>query len=480
MKNKFTFFISLFIAFVLLFQVSFAEIVTVEKAQLVAKNLYFERVNLVKENNVTYESIKFNDAITITRNSMPMYYVFNFVSENGFVVVTAESNAFPILAYSFESNFNVNNMNESVKDAMENYENEIVAIREKNLNADEETTNAWAKYSAITMQKSGNEITTVGPLIKTTWDQDCYYNTLCPTAAGGPCNHAYTGCVATAMAQLMRYWSFPTTGLGSNAYTSIVSHNVNFAAQTYNWSAMPLSGLTSANSAEVAKIMYHAGVSVNMGYSAGGSSASTQQAADELKNHFRYSTTTQYVSKSSYPNAQEWYIKIRSNLIDGKPVMYRGDGSSGGHAFIVDGFQYPQFFHINWGWGGSHDGYFYFTSLNSGNGDFTVAQGAIINCYPSTMAGNTTDIDENNSSNGIKIMPNPNNGHFSLLMNNAKNGNFTVSIMDITSRVILKKTINKEYDVITEEMIVPELTNGFYFVSVEGSQFKSINKFIVK
>jgi hypothetical protein len=456
--------------------VSFAEIVSLEKAKVVAKNLYFERVNLLKD-NVSFESIKFKEAIIVSHNSIPMYYAFNCVSEPGFVIVTAESNAMPVLAYSFENYFNSENMNESVKEAMENYENEILAIREKHLKADAEIMDAWEKYSNANFQKSTTNITTVGPLIKTTWDQTCYYNTLCPTAGGGECGHAYTGCVATAMAQLMKFWSFPTKGLGQNSYSSMGNHNIVFANQTYNWSAMPLT-LTAENN-EVAKIMYHAGVSVNMSYSAGGSSASTQTAAEKLVSNFKYSTTTQYVNKASYSNVN-WHILIRSNLIDGRPVMYRGTGSYGGHSFILDGFQYPEFYHINWGWGGSYNAYFYLNNLNSGNGDFNADQGAVINCYPSSSAGNPTAIEENNFSTELKLLPNPNNGQFSLIVNNSKKGLFTLTIMDITSRVLLKKTINKADDVITEEMSVPELTPGIYFLSVDGFQYKSFNKFIVK
>ncbi len=478
MKKKITILITLISVFLLLGQLSFAEIVSLEKAKLVAKNVYFERVNLAKE-NVAYQSIKFNDAIVVTRNSVPMYYVFNRVAEIGFVIVTAESNAMPILAYSFENNFYPENLNESVKETMENYENEIAAIRDLNLNANDEIINAWKKYSTASFQKSGNEITMVGPLIKSSWDQGCYFNTQCPIAAGGDCNHAATGCVATAMSQLMKYWAYPSTGVGSSSGGS-GNPIVNFSTQTYNWASMPLTGLTSSNSAEVAKIIYHAGLSVDMAYGAGGSSASTQQAADELKNHFKYSTTTQYISKSSYPNVQLWHILIRSNIIDGRPVIYRGTGSSGGHSFILDGFQYPEYYHFNWGWSGSNNGYFYLKSLNTTNGDFTTDQGAIVNCYPSSSASNPMGIEDNKSINEVSILPNPNNGQFSLLINNTIKGDLTATVMDIAGRVILKKIINKQYDIISESITVPELSNGFYFVAVEGNQFKSINKFIVK
>jgi len=478
MKRKLTILISLFSAVVLLCQASYAEIISVEKAQLVAKNLYFERVNLKKE-TVSYQNIKFNAAVTVTNNSTPIYYVFNCTSEIGFVIVSAESNAYPILAYSFESYYDKENLNESVKEIMDRYEKEILVIRAKNFTADDETTRAWEKYSATTIQKSGDEITSVGPLIQTTWNQSCYYNTLCPVGNGsyGYCNHVPVGCVATAMAQIMRYWSYPSTGLGSHSYSSMGFHDVDFSAQTYNWSAMPNS-ITEEN-AEVAKISYHAGVSVDMSYAAGGSSASTQAATNALKFNFNYSSTTQYVDKSSYTNVQ-WDILIRSNLIDSKPLIYRGSGGSGGHAFIVDGFDYPDHYHINWGWGGSHNGLFYLSSLNSGNGDFTQNQGAIINCYPSNISGSSNNINENNISENINIVPNPNNGNFSIILNNSEKGNFTIKIMDISSRVIFEKNINKESDIIKENFNLTDINYGFYFVSIEGNNFKSVKKFIVK
>ncbi|MCX6230202.1 MAG: thiol protease/hemagglutinin PrtT [Bacteroidetes bacterium] len=472
MKRKITFFASLFTAMFLFCQVSFAEIVSVEKAALVAKNLYYERLNLVKE-NVSYQSIKFENAIIVSNSSLPMYYVFNTASESGFVVISAESNAFPVLAYSFESKFDVNSLNESVAEYMENFVKEIIAIREKNLTADEETVNAWNKYSATLPIKSGSNITQVGPLTKTTWNQDCFYNTQVPSASGGPCNHAYTGCVATAMAQIMKYWSFPSTGAGSSTTTPVI----NFASQTYNWNAMPLN-LTAENT-EVAKVMYHAGMAVNMSYSAGGSSASTQQAAQELMDHFKFSSSAHFEYRTPYSNPA-WHILIRSSLIDSKPVMYRGEGTSGGHSFILDGFQYPEHYHINWGWGGSNNGYFYIDNLNSGNGTFNTNQGAIINLYPSTMSGNPLSINENTLSNDLRISPNPNNGKFVLTLNNINKGEFTITVMDITSRVVMKKNIVKNYSIISEEIALAELNNGLYFIAVEGNQYKSVSKFIVK
>jgi hypothetical protein len=225
--------------------------------------------------------------------------------------------------------------------------------------------------------------------------------------------------------------------------------------------------------------MYHAGVSVDMSYSAGGSGAITQQAAQEFIDHFKFSTKAQYVSKASY-SSPAWHILIRSNLIDSKPVMYRGMDGSSGHAFILDGFQYPEFYHINWGWGGWHNGYYYFNNLNSGNGDFNTDQGAIINLYPSTMAGNPNAISETSSANDISISPNPNNGKFVLTINNEINGDYTIAVLDITSRIVLKKNIEKRNSIISEELTISDLNKGLYFITVESNEYKSVNKIIVK
>ncbi len=463
-----------FIVFIGIYINDNAKVVPIDQARQVAKNIYFERINLVKD--MTYQNIYLTEEFVITENGLPVYYVFNVNNDEGFVIISSETNAYPIIGYSFESVYNQNNLNPSFEVEMKNYKAQIVYIREKNLEADDNISSAWEKYSVLKFTKSTSGITTVGPLIKTKWDQSCYYNTLCPVGNSGfgYCNHVPTGCVATAMAQFMKYWSFPTSGQGQNQYSSMGAHNVNFAAQTYNWAAMPAT-LTAENN-EVAKIMYHAGVSVNMSYSPGGSSASTQDAAFKLVNNWKYSTTTSYQSKDTDNIA--WHFKIRGSLIDGRPLIYRGSGSYG-HAFICDGFQYPDHYHFNWGWGGSYDGYFYISSLNPGTNNFTNGQAAIFNCYPPTTA-NPTSIEEFETNEFVRIYPNPNNGNFTLSINHSTIDKAKVTITDITTKVISELSIDSNSGIINQNISLSNINSGVYFVRIESDKFVSTKKFIVK
>ncbi len=474
MKNKFTYLLALFIGLIFIGQSVYSEIVPIEKARLVAKNVYFERVNLSKE--VNFNNIFFGDEYTVSENNKAVYYVFNISNQAGFVIVSAESEAFPVLGYAFEGYFSPNNLNEALEAEMENFKDQIIETRSENYKSKNEYVSIWEKYLKSSFTKSTESIAQAGPLVLTKWDQGCNYNTLCPTGTYA-CGHMPTGCVATAMAQMMKFWSYPSKGTGSNSYNSVVPHNVDFSAQTYNWAAMPLTATTT--STEIAKLMYHAGVSVNMSYGNGGSSASTQIAGDKLRDNFKYSSAIQYISKGN--NVIDWHIKIRANIISGKPVMYRGTGSYGGHSFIIDGFQYPEFYHVNFGWGGSGDGYYYLNAINStnNNGDFNNGQGALINIYPSTMSGaKLTDENENNES--ASIYPNPNNGNFSLLINNDFSGKVEVKILDMTSRVIENITLNKESSLISHDFNLNNLSNGFYYISIENNNQRLVKKFIIK
>ena len=477
MRSKLTYLLSLIVGLILFSQAAYSEIVPIEKARLVAKNIYYERVNLTKD--VSYSSIFFSDEFTVSENGKPVYYVFNISNEPGFVLVSAESNAYPVLGYSFESYFYPENLNATLESEMQNYKNQIVEIRTHNYKSDNESSALWEKYSKTSFTKSTEGITQAGPLVQTKWDQSCFYNTLCPVGSSGNgyCNHVPTGCVATAMAQVMKFWAYPAKGAGSNTYASMGNHSVDFSAQTYNWAAMPNS-LTAENN-EVAKIMYHAGVAMNMSYSPGGSGAVTANAGQKLATNFKYSTSSQYITKTT--NLIDWHIKIRANILSGKPVLYSGREGNYGHAFIIDGFQYPEYYHINLGWGGSGDGYYYLNAINTtnNNGNFNDAQGAVINIFPSTMSGAKLT-DENSTSDEAVIYPNPSNGSFSLMINNDYSGQVSIKILDMTSRVIENVIIDKNDSFISHNFNLSHLSNGLYYVSIENNNNRLVKKFIIK
>ncbi len=314
---------------------------------------------------------------------IPLYYgevvayAIN-LAQGGFVIVAADNVSKPVLGYSFEGSFMLDQMPPVVEEWMENYYRKIIDLRQNNIQATPEIEMEWSNL--IKGEFPDRDLEEVAPLLSTTWDQGMFYNELCPADEGGPGGHVYSGCVATAMAQIINYWRYPLSGTGSHGYHSDYGYLfVDFSAAHYDYNQMNNS-IASERNYEMAEIQYHCGVAVDMMYSPDGSGAYSYMAATALKNHFGYSPNLMFVEKQDY-SEENWVGLLTSNLLNGLPIYYHGFGS-GGHAFNVDGFQGADYFHFNWGWSGSFNGYFYLSSLNPGGYDFTYGQGAIVNFVP--------------------------------------------------------------------------------------------------
>ncbi len=324
-----------------------------------------------------------------------MFYVFN-VDTIGFVIVSGDDTVIPILGYSDQGNFHSDNMPPAFQKWLEGYKNEIIYVVSNDIKATEDINKQWSLQ--ITNKNSNTTLSTnaiVGPLIQTHWDQAPYYNAQCPT-------NTYTGCVATAMAQIMKFWNYPVSGTGFHSYShsQYGTRSANFGNTTYQWNSMP-NQLTSSSSTSqinaVATLMYHCGVSLDMNYGTDGSSAPTPSVVSSLINYFGYSNLAQYVQRLNYPDDNQWKNLLKNELDSGRPIQYRGQGSGGGHSFICDGYDFSNMqFHFNWGWGNlqiSQDGYFTINSLNPGSlgagggaGNFNGFQGAVIGIQPPTSA----------------------------------------------------------------------------------------------
>lgn len=319
-----------------------------------------------------------------------LYYVFN-MAPAGWVVVSASDRVMPVPAASPSGRYDPDQVAPppGFVEMMGVYAREIQHVIENRLDAGDEVSQSWQQLSFP--PEAPLSYRSVLPLLSTQWNQSCYYNALCPSDAAAPygyCGRVPVGCVAVSMAMVMKYWNHPTTGVGANSYTPPYGGGVygvqyaNFGNTTYNWGAMP-NQLYGANTA-VATIMYHAGVSVNMQYTPTGSGAYTSEARLALINNFNYSPNSAYLSKSSYSNAA-WESMLRADLNAGRPLIYRGQGNYGGHAWVCDGYNGTNHFHMNWGWGGWYDGYFYLSNLNPGDFTFNNNQGAIMNIFPVEM-----------------------------------------------------------------------------------------------
>jgi len=360
-----------------------AQTISADLAQKVAYNFYSERYNSYSKHKskATFSIADFNIQ-NIVRNEAekPLYFIVD-VAHGGFVIVSADKNAYPVLGYSFDFEFPYPITCPSVKAWMAYYEKQIDNIITDNLEADEATYIAWDEL--INPQEGiTKDIKDVSPLLLTTWDQGSFYNEMCPVDANGAGGHVYAGCVATSMAQVMKYYNYPIQGSGSNSYNSppYGNQSANFGSTVYRWTEMPLS-VTQSNSA-VAQLLYHCGVSVDMSYGADGSSASTTTAASALKNNFKYASSASYKSKYLY-STSGWNNLLKGNLDVGRPMIYSGSPSSGaGHAWNCDGYQGTDYFHMNWGWSGYYNGFFYLNALNAGGDDFSYFQGAVVDIYP--------------------------------------------------------------------------------------------------
>lgn len=214
------------------------------------------------------------------------------------------------------------------------------------------------------------------PMLSTEWAQGNPYNLRCPASSAS--EHCATGCVATAMAQVMKYWQYPVSGIGSNTYSwkcsdcssgykSSKTLSVNFYNTTYDWSQMLdtyQSDYTTTEANAVATLMYHCGVAANMTYGMSASSTELKDGALALSRHFGYGWDLELVEKDLL-SAEDLMTIIHDDLSKGHPVLARGyDTQAGGHAFVCDGYTSSGYFHFNWGWSGTANGYFLLSAMN--------------------------------------------------------------------------------------------------------------------
>lgn len=313
-----------------------------------------------------------------------LFYVFNAESQ-GFVIVAGDDAVTPILGYSVESSFDPGNIPSNVKKWLQGYKDQVRYVIDNHIIATDAIQREWNWYTSGSAVPALRSTTAVNPLVQTKWNQAPYYNALCPGSS-------VSGCVAAAMAQIMKYWDFPEMGTGFHSYnhSNYGTISANFASTTYEWSAMP-NQVSGPNNA-VATLMFHCGVGVEMDYSPNSSGAyviSAQSPIEHcaeyaLKTYFGYKTTLQGVQRANYSETS-WVNLLKGELDAGRPILYAGFGSGGGHAFVCDGYDNSGYFHFNWGWGGAYDGYFHINSLNpdgtgigGGNGGFNSGHQAVV------------------------------------------------------------------------------------------------------
>lgn len=344
-----------------------------KEARQVAKTFIAYKTADTSSLNLTLEEVKIN-------GTTPIFYRFQWENK-GFVIVSGSSFTTPILAYSTTHLFE---KNPAVSYFLERFEKEILDIEKR---GDENSTKDSRWNDLLYMKKELNhnhrEIG-VGPLLTTTWNQSQYYNTYCPWDAHAGAYYDYrvpNGCVALAMAMILNYYQYPQSGSGGVSYIphGYPRQTVVFSQQHYYYPAMHDQPNFYSN--EMAKLIYHCGVAVKMHYDYTGSGATEMEARTQFINVFKYHSGAQLNGPAMFPN---WGEALKQQLDNRYPLFYTAYNGVGGHAFVVDGYDENMLFHVNWGWGGSANGFYHITNLDPFDAGYPYNSNetAIFNLYP--------------------------------------------------------------------------------------------------
>ena len=321
-----------------------------------------------KGKNIPQSSLRHAPSKSAT-GTTESYYVFNVGDNAGYVVAAGDDCVPAVLGYADTGAVDPNNMPSNMKAWLEEYDSQIKYMQEKGVASTDELV-LTATHPAIS------------PLLTTTWDQSDPYNQNCPDFF--TYGKSVTGCVATAMAQVMYYHrakSVTATTATIPAYTC--RHKWISGTDTLriyvdaipsgspiDWNNMLNSYSSSATTAQqqaVANLMKYCGAAVEMDYANswnGGSGAYSSEVPNALKNYFNYSDQTVLKYRNNYSSADDWDNLIYNELSNSRPVFYSGSNRSGGHAFVCDGYDGKGYYHINWGWSGTSDGYFLLSALD--------------------------------------------------------------------------------------------------------------------
>lgn len=283
-------------------------------------------------------------------NGENILYVFD-KGDNGFIVASADDRMPPVLGYSDRGNFDLQKASPEFKWWLSQYASQAGNFFKT------EAARSYVYAPARSVMES------IPYLMDTEWNQGYPFNLDCPYDANG---QSVTGCVATAMAQVIKYHGYPSTGSGTHSYSwhgETLEYNYGEAFFDYdNMLDIYYSDSGEAQKKAVANLMYACGVSVNMDYSSYESGASSIMVLRALKDNFNYDSDIAGLPREVFSD-EEWSRIIYDELKAQRPVLYTGSSEEGGHEFVCDGYD-DGYFHINWGWGGYCDGWFLLSSLN--------------------------------------------------------------------------------------------------------------------
>lgn len=298
----------------------------------------------------------------------------------GWILLSADIKVQPVIGFSFTGHFK--KPDENANDPMYNWFN-LYQRQIKQIITDESLKehSAWRETQKSAVSKRATASTVrVKPFMVVNWGQGKNWNQFCPSDTNGPGGHVYIGCIAVCMAQAMSIFKIPLKGQGYNNYLDpkYGTQYANFGNTFYYWDSMSVSVADQFNSL----LLYHCAVAVNMNFGSDGSGTQTINAASALRNYFSFSHNILYKARTGTDKV--WHDLLNDQLLRGRPIIYAGDADDGkpGHAFNIDGVINDSYFHINWGWSGSNNGYYTLDALNAGSTNFNKNQAAVIGIHP--------------------------------------------------------------------------------------------------
>ncbi len=335
----------------------------------------------VVKNKIEYYSnnkFKIKSIDVIEEGVHTLFYIYH-LEPKGFVIVSGDDRSLPVLGYSFQNEFLMDNMPTNISWLLNSYKEQILQLIDSDAIQELDVSLDWDRY--LSNNHSDNDFRNVSPLLDAEFDQSGGWNNTLTAETGfnGP-----LGCVAISMGQIMHYWGYPEQGEGSNYYyeDDLGNLEADFGQTFYDFDNMAATYATNPSRL----LLYHCGIAVNMDYEYGGSGAQCQgvypSAEYAMENFFKYGNSIQSVDADNYDNISEFRNILKNELDLSKPILFSGFSDSygnGGHAWNIDGYQ-GNSLHCKWGWGGYNNGYFSLPSLNG----FDTWQNALINIIPET------------------------------------------------------------------------------------------------
>ena len=334
--------------------------VTPEKARTLATSFFTDTRSAARV------SLVWDGTDGLTRSvTAPAFYVFNREG-GGFVIISGDDTATPILGFSETGSFRTEGMPENLRSWFDSYTAQINYLR----NTGERQRSAGAALWERAAREGIRSYSPVKRVETPSWGQGEPFNNLCPTVDGGL---SVTGCVCTALCEVMFIHQWPLTTRGDklpdyeyttdkNNQKKITGHNL---SATYDWANIKKSykgAYTSAEATAVATLMHDVGVMLQSEYNPTGTGAYAEDIPTAVIHYMDYDSSAYLAYREEF-SAREWCDLIKNDIDAGMPVVYGGDGEGGGHEFVVDGYATEDYFYINWGWNGTDNGYYKISSF---------------------------------------------------------------------------------------------------------------------